>query len=157
MKIINSLLFVLVLVLSLGCVRHIKDTQNGRVVSESMAVSAPGYASLSTSENDQPYDACLAKAGSLPNRGLVVETCMDNAMRVLIRDQCPQYYGFYTPNFWRHNATYLECLNQVGWMPDGRDEAMCLKQIMIQHSSNICAMLMPTGMPYGYGPVTVIN
>ncbi len=144
------------LIAMFGCVRTIRDAQNGRTVSESTAVAAPGYASLSTNENDQPYDACLAKAGSMPNRGLVVETCMDNAMRVLVRDQCPQYYGYYSPNFWRRNATYLQCLNSVGWMPRGQDEAMCLKQIMIQNSTSLCNMLAPTGMPYFGGQVTTL-
>ncbi len=155
MKIIKSLLFVFVLVVSVGCMRTIRDARNGRTVSESTAISGPGFASLSTNENDQPYDACLARAGSMPNRGLVIKTCMDNAMRVLVREQCPQYYGAYAPGFWRRNPTYLQCLSNVGWMPNGQDEATCLQQVMVQQSTSLCAMLAPP-MPFFTtgGPVT---
>lgn len=158
MKTLKTVLFVLIVVLTVGCVRNIESVRNGRTVSSSRAVSGPGFASLRTSENDQPYDECLARAGSMPNRGLVTATCMDNAMRALVREQCgPQIYGLYTPRFWGQSPTFLECLNQVGWMPNGQDEAICLKQVMISNSTNVCAMLAPTGMSYGYGPVTVIN
>lgn len=155
-RLLSAVCCLAVLVLSVGCVRTIRDARNGRTVSESMAISGPGFASLSTNENDQPYDACLAKAGSMPNRGLVVETCMDNAMRVLVRDQCPQYYGAYAPGFWRRNPTYLECLSQVGYTPNGQDEAICLKQIMVGQSTSLCNMLSPVGMPFFTtgGPVT---